>query len=57
METKNIEEQTKATETIKPTSKTRGNTNMTKPETKEPAAQDNETLWQLKRDVIITFDD
>ena len=57
METKNIEEQTKATETIKPTSKTRGNTNMTKPETTEPAAQDNESLWQLKRDVIITFDD
>jgi hypothetical protein len=57
METKNIKEQTKETETIKPTSKTRCNPNMTKPETKEPAAQDNESLWQLKRDVIITFDD
>ena len=57
METKNIEEQTKATETIKPTSKTRGNTNTTKQESKEQPTQDNETLWQLKRDVIITFDD
>ena len=57
METKDVKEQTKATKPTKPTSKTRGNTNMTKQETKEPAAQDNESLWQLKRDVIITFDD
>ena len=57
METKEVKEQIPKTETTKPTSKTRGNTNTTKPETKEPAAQDNESLWQLKRDVIITFDD
>ena len=55
METKDVKEQTKETTQTKP--KTRCNTNATKPETKEPAAQDNQSLWQLKRDVIITFDD
>jgi hypothetical protein len=57
METKEVKEQIPKTETTKPTSKTRGNTNTTKQETKEQPTQDNETLWQLKRDVIITFDD
>ena len=57
METKDVEEQTKATEPTKPTSKTRGNNNTTKQESKEQPTQDNETLWQLRRDVIITFDD
>jgi len=57
METKDVKEQTKVGEPTKPTSKTRGNPNTTKQESKEQPTQDNETLWQLRRDVIITFDD
>ena len=61
METKDVKEQTK-TET-KP-SKPRCNTNTTNqmmdrkaPTKPHEAEQEHEERWQVKRDVIITFDD